>query len=460
MRRFLLVLFFSTTSCSLALKYDECKVDTDCGGRVMDGGTGYCTSDHFCVDALPEARLCTDTIGSSDPDAVVIAGLFNLFDQQGFNDNAARDAMKLGVEEVNLQGKRPIRAVICDTAGSPAQAKRAFIRAAKVYGAVAIVGLTSSSEVVALTETSDNLLSTYPLLVVSPAATSAAITDLADSGLVWRTAASDNLQAKVLATLVPSTTTRVSLAYVKTLYGSGLNDSILGELSGKVTGVRSQGFDSGSPANVVTDFLTAGTPEVATIIGDYDVPAWVAAIPGVGAALSTTQILLTDGAKGSTLFGDPVLPSQLLDRIRGTAPATPLPSTPSGKAFDVFRTKYMGRYNSDPAGTAFVANAYDAFYVVALSIALVPPGQKATGPLIAQGMSRLSSGNPVDVGASSYASAFQSLASGASINLNGTSGPIDFDANGDIVSAPIEVWAIDTTNAAAPSFKTLMNVTP
>ena len=49
--------------------------------------------------------------------------------------------------------------------------------------------------------------------IISPSATNPNITGLDDGNLVWRTAASDNLQAKVLGTLPPSTA-KVDIIYV------------------------------------------------------------------------------------------------------------------------------------------------------------------------------------------------------------------------------------------------------
>ena len=458
MTRILLAAALASAGCSLALNWDECKTNDDCAGRGDAGVMNYCTLDHLCVSSVPSDQLCTRTIGSTDKNAVVIAGLFNVRDQNGFNDNAAVYATQLGVEDVNQQPKRPIRVVICDTAGDPLQAQRAFIRATTVENAVAVVGPTSSSELAALAEATDPLVIKYPALIVSPAATSPTITTLPDNGLIWRTAASDNLQSKVLATRVPAAPSRVSIAYVDTLYGNGLNESFLAEISGRISDPKSHQYATGTPGELVAADLAADRPNVALLIGDVDVPAWVAGIAAGAADLSSTKILLTDGAKGSALFGIPVLPKTVLDRIEGTAPATP-----AGKAFDVFRAKYKTRFSLDPADTAFVANTYDAFYAIALAIAVVPMGKAATVPLLAQGMTRLSSptGQPFDVGLRDYAAAYGALAAGGSINLNGSSGPIDFDANtGDVVSAPIEVWKIDTTDPANPKFETVTNVIP
>ena len=63
---------------------------------------------------------------------------------------------------------------------------------------------------------------------------------------------------------------------------------------------------------------------------------------------------------------------------------------PSGKAFAVMAANYKARYPSDdPAETAFVANAYDAFYVAAFATLALPSG-KRDGQSIVANLARLS----------------------------------------------------------------------
>jgi hypothetical protein len=65
----------------------------------------------------------------------------------------------------------------------------------------------------------------------------------------------------------------------------------------------------------------------------------------------------------------------------------------------------------------------------------------------------------VTIGPNNINAGVTPLQMGGSINLVGTSGPIDFDDNGDVVSAPIEKWSVDTS-AAMPTFKTDTIVVP
>jgi branched-chain amino acid transport system substrate-binding protein len=167
-----------------------------------------------------------------------------------------------------------------------------------------------------------------------------------------------------------------------------------------------------------------------------------------------TQFLLTDGAFAPALFSSNPSTSVLM-RIKGTAPATP-----SGTVYNTFNASYMGKYNMSAGNTAFVANSYDALYVIAIAMGVVPAGEKVTGARLIPGMQALSSGLPMDVGIGDYAAAYTRLSESGTVNLTGASGPIDFDPNtGDVLSAPIEVWSVNTSTTP-PSFNTLQVVNP
>jgi len=435
-------------SCSAALSFDQCTTDEDCLRYAVDGAKAFCTADQICVSDYPDDRICAlDVVSSSRADAVTLAGLFRLTGPNEVEDTDIARAVELAVDEINLADKRAFRLVLCDTGGDPEQARKALARAVLGYGAFAVIGPSTSSELVALARDGDNLVTKYDVLVVSSSATAPAITALADDGLVWRTAGSDILQTRVLANLVPPDTTRVASAYVSSTYGSGLNGAFsnaLGQSFSPPLIPVAKAFPEGAPGADVVGFLAASTPEVALIVADSDAPVWVAALADGGAALASTQFLLTDSAKSQSLLSlNP--PQAVLDRITGTAPATP-----SGLAFNAFKSVYEGTYGVDPSSTAFVANAYDATYAIAIALGSIPPEFSISGRFLAEAMRRLSDARPealiVRVGPSDFAAAYQELANEGVVNLEGTSGPIDFDPNtGDVVSVPIEVWKIDRT---------------
>jgi branched-chain amino acid transport system substrate-binding protein len=463
---------FVLPGCSAILKFDQCNHDEDCVlGRTEDKPL-YCTSDHICVDDVPSERLCElSPASSTDKDAVAIAGLFRRTGPNGVTDTDIEQAVVLAVEEINtLDVTRPLRLVLCDTANEPEQAKKALIAATDRFGAVAAVGPTSSGEVVALAASPDLVVQKHDFLIVSCSATSPNVTLLADDNLIWRTAASDNLQSRVLAQLVAqSGKKRVASAYVNSPYGIGLNGEFGAALS-DIAGVSfvPKGFSEGTPGADVVSWLAEQTPEIALIVADSDAPTWVAALNDGGPALMDTQFLLTDGSKADALFS--LGPDEaVLARIRGTGPGTPKDGL-SRQAYDVFRAAYMVRWGVDPNRTAFVANAYDALYAIAIAMGTIPPEAAVSGHALSVGMQRLSDGNPIRVGGVQFANGYQQLANGQTVNLDGVSGPIDFDpATGDILTAPIEVWDVyypDMTGAppdagtGGPTFRTVDNITP
>ncbi|HWE28527.1 MAG TPA: hypothetical protein VHB97_11020, partial [Polyangia bacterium] len=178
-------------------------------------------------------------------------------------------------------------------------------------------------------------------------------------------------------------------------------------------------------------------------------------------ALSMTQFLMTDSAQAPSLWGAAPYDYTLLSRISGTAPGLPPDSDPSAAVYRSFASDYEAHWNNeDPADTAHVANAYDAAFAIAIAAAAA--GKRATGADIAANLARLSTPGAlaVDVGPITFTMGVNALTSGSDINLVGASGPIDFDGNGDVVTAPIEVWGIAQGTDGSPTFVSERVITP
>lgn len=439
--------------CSAVLKFHECNTDQDCMGTNADGGMLYCSDDHMCVGALPDYALCNveEPEDGVIPDgALVIGGLYRVSGDNDVNDHAFRNAGNLAAAEINGSGSGyKVAHVVCDTAGDPAQAARAYDVVIQRFHAVAVVGPDTSDEVFAVAKE----VKARGVPVMSPSATNPAISGLDDDGLIWRTAASDNLQAKVLASL-PVSSAKLDIIYVSdSNYAKGLRDAFLANFP-SAQSPGSFGFAGGDAAgmNTAVKSAAADAPTFALLIADFDAPPLLKAVDGA-TGLSMTQFLMTDSAKKPSLWGQ--LPAYgILSRVRGTGPANPSFGDPSGMAFSVLSTNYKSRYmGEDPAETAFVSNTYDAFYAVAIAGLSLGPG--ASGRKIAARLAMLSdkNGMKLAVGQNGLTSAVTTLQGGGTIDLIGTSGPIDFDATtGDIVSAPIEVWSVDAS-MATPTFK-------
>lgn len=440
------VLALGAASCSGVLAFHECNVDSDCAGRSATESL-YCNPDHQCVNTTP-CRVSVDATASGTP--LVIAGLYLQSSAvDGPNDHAIRQAVDLAAMELNQVGV-PVRHVACDTGGDKAVALQALDLAVTQFKAVAVVGPNTSDELINLAPD----VRQRGVVVVSPAASAATIADQVDDNLIWRTCASDNLQAKVLSSLVPATASLDVVYVAGDPYTVALEKAFIAT-SGRTDATPIQ-FDSGMAASAVAQM---NAPAYAVLIADFDAPALVAALHGAPGQ-SATQYLMTDSALTPTLWGTGPFDFTFLTRIRGTAPALPAFSDPSGPVFAAFDFSYFGQYGEHPSETAFVANAYDAAYAIAIGAAAA--GASPTGRAIATELGRMSdhAGTSVQIGPAQYQLGVNALVGGGTIDLVGTSGPIDWDDKGDVVTAPTEVWQVVKGTNGMPTFKVLKTVNP
>jgi ABC-type branched-subunit amino acid transport system substrate-binding protein len=458
MRALALAAAVAVGGCSAVLKFHECDVDSDCIGQNDAGDALQCSDDHMCVGAIPDYQLCKVSIpadGKIPSGALVIGGLFRTSGANDVNDHTFRNAADLAAQDF-IDANFNVAHVVCDTAGDSDQAARAYNVVIQRFGAKIIVGPDTSDEVFAVAAEVES----RGVPIISPSGTNPRITKLPDNDLVWRTAASDTLQAKVLATL-PVASSKLDIIYVSdSAYAKGLKDAFISNFAGTV---KELGFASGDTA-MMTSMVTMASndaPGSALLIADFDAPPLMSAV-SKATGLMSTQFLMTDSAKKPSLWGQLGGSYTVMSRVRGTGPANPSFTDPSGMAFMVMQSNYKARFGGeDPAETAFVGNAYDAFYTAAFA-ALSLPSDKRDGASLVSRLKSMSdpAGAKVVVGQNGINDGVTTLQLGGTIDLVGTSGPIDFDAaSGDIVSAPIEKWSVDISGAM-PTFKTDTIVVP
>lgn len=445
------------SGCSAVLNFDECTTDDECSAKI-DGGVGFCSSDHLCLSQVPEERLCTELIGAdpNDPNTVMLGGLFRLSGMAGDKDTEMANAARMAMKEIIGTNQRQIGMVMCDVAiGGGADktvADRSLIRAATKYHVVGAVGPTTSGNMLAVA----NSAVQYDVLLVTPSATSPAISGLPDNNLIWRTCASDALQGNILANYIPLMTgtptphaSKVNTAYVDSAYGQGLNNAFSSEWTKKSgTGpISTTQFETPANTDMVVMRLAQDNPDFSVLVADDDASNMMKSLYAHGSLFNAgAQFLFTDGALGPNFIG--MTPDvNICKRVFGTAPATPAATTPPGLNFTTFSNAYKDQFmGSDPATTSFVANTYDATYVVALVAAGVPVGQQVTGDQMAALMMRMSSGQKVNVGPVDFVQGVRTLRGGGTVDFVGSSGELTWnDATGDPTDSPIEVWGIDTT---------------
>ncbi|MBI4701249.1 MAG: ABC transporter substrate-binding protein [Deltaproteobacteria bacterium] len=451
-----------------------CQTGHDCRRGVGSGAciAGVCTAafpaDPSCPVTEPE-DLSSEPL--SGPDApLVLGGIFSLDEEF---DQAQTKAARLAIREINASGGaidgRKLALVLCDNGGAGNKAEgtererlnqHALDYLSGTLGVPALVGpLTSSDALVLIPYT---LKQRYPTVIVSPSATSPALTDEPDRldgagdkhGLFWRTAPSDELQGEVLAKDViglQEKISKVAVLFIQDAYGQGLAKVFQ----------ESYGPDKTTtfPFDEKTDRKSLAEQVEKHEKGPFDAVLIIAVLASdtvsiltemAGTSLAAKPLFFSDGSKDASKLLDPKLPDAVKDMIRGaigTAPAGP-PLDPKDARyvpFDQFDTALKKDFKISAKDYSFLAHSYDAGYVISYGVLYASQfGNSFDGRNVAEGMSRLSKGQDVDVGRTGWSTAKKGLTGPdpKEINIQGCSGPLDFDPATGEAPGPIEIWRV------------------
>ncbi len=361
------------------------------------------------------------------------------------------NAANLAAQEINAVGGvngAQVLIVTGDTGTSPEQGVAEAERLVSIEGVVAIVGAASSGVSLAVAESV-----TIPngVLQISPASTSAALTQADDNDFLFRTAASDNAQAVVLAQVVAEDLGLSSVCdmHVNNAYGLGLAATFadkFADLGGTVkASVPHDDAEAISYLAELTD-CTAGDPQALIAMSYPTGQATVYLREALEGGL-IDNFVFVDGTKSSSMFES--LGWENFDGMLGTAPGTL--ETAFGDAFDdAFLAKYGAVYSSP-----FVREAYDA--VVAIALGAAAAGTNTDSAAIRDNLRGTvnAPGTVYGPGEDGIAAALAAVAADEDIDYQGASGPVGFDENGDNPFGSVDVWQVDACNR---SLFTIRNV--
>ena len=418
---------------------------------------------------------CRRVVGDARPDdALVLGAIFPLTGASASEGLPLAGAMELAATEFqsNANGlpprvaggpARPIVVVECDDGGTVDGATRASRHLVGDLGVPAIVGGAFSGIAIKI---STGVTIPGGTMLISPSATSVAITDLADQGLVWRTAPSDVLQAAALVGILSQIETdvraaagftgdlRVAVLYKGDSYGGGLygafaKDATFNQKAAVDNGAAFLDFDYGNPDDPASDApkydavgakIAALQPHVIAIFGTEEVVTEILPRAELAAAGGPApRYLLADGARLSEIAQKVAADPTLRARIVGTSPGT---NNANYKAFlDLYRSKIS---DGTSPGVFGAAGAYDATYLLAYA-AIAVGDAPITGASLAAAMGSLvprAGAFPTKVGAAQITKASTALQQGKQLDFDGASGPLDFDlTTGDALS-DIQLWCV------------------
>ena len=366
---------------------------------------------------------------SDEPTALRIGLLLDLSSGSAEVYRDRQRAFELAIEHVNDGGGvfgLPVTVAVADATADPEKAVAAAWHLVEVEGVHAIVGPNASASALPVAK---QVIGPAAIPSVSFSATSPALTSVADSDFLFRTALSDVSQGPVLARLARERGfDNVGLLHVDDPWGRGLAAAFEVAWDDPIKTVP---VDPGE-----TEFLTAlresasGSAQALVVIASE-----TASLTMVSQAIDNglyDHFVFGDGAKRPSLVRS--LGGARLGNMYGTGPT----SAPESVASAAWEAAWIAEYGALPV-LAYVKEAYDA--TVALALAAQAAG-RSDGAAIRDRLRAVGSspGTVVNAGPQGVADALRILADGGEIDYEGASGSMDWDGNGDLRRGHIGIW--------------------
>ena len=324
-----------------------------------------------------------------------------------------------------LEG-RPVQPINRDSGSTPQTAIEAARALVNVEGVGAIMGPMGSGVTLAVAEAV-----TVPgsVVLISPSATSPALTVLEDNDFLFRTAAGDSDQGVVLAQLARESYETASALYVNNAYGEGLATVFKENFEADGGRVLELVAIEGDQTSYISELrrATEGDPDVLLAI-TYPVSAQVYLREALEGGFADT-FMFVDGTRSQDLFD--ALNADQLDGQFGTAPGT------DSTANEVFRALYEARFGELPS-QPFIAEGFDAFALLALAI---EQAGEVDGPAIKDALRTVANPPGVMVGPGDLARALELIRDGQDINYEGAAGNQDINDSGDVFGS-FEIWTL------------------
>ena len=378
---------------------------------------------------------------SADPDAVKIGLVVPLTGPVASFGRVVERSTRLAVKEVNdaggINGQR-VQLLIRDDQFDPDIAQA---RAQELIdlGVEAIIGPVASFLTL---PTAQNVTIPAGVALVSPSATTAAITGLADNDTVYRTVVSDAFQAILLAQVMTERgVNSISIIQVDDVYGNGLGDTLVASFTGTVLSriTYPVGKESGFSTQI-NQLFSNGIPDAVVIIGF-----------SLDGANITRDILSYNPQPMPDFFASDAIVSasfianaapDIIEGLIGTESAPP-------SQLDNFITYRQNLAQAlgvdDPGEDVEGYSTYDAAMLAMLAMAQA--GENSRQAIIAnlRSVSRADGAGAVTINVGEFARALAAIAQGQDIDYEGANGSVDFDANGDIQNGFYSVVEIQRT---------------
>lgn len=314
---------------------------------------------------------------------------------------------ELAFKEASDSGKMPAGITLtpvradstCVDAAAATTAAEALVSGGDV---AAIMGADCSGVTTAI---ANNVAVPKGVVMVSPSATSPALSTIEDNGFFFRTAPSDARQGIVLADLASENgVTEVAVTYTNNDYGKGLADSFAAafEAKGGKVAISAAHDDGKADYSAEVAALQASGADTLMVFGYVD-----------QGGRGITQAALDTGAFEHFYFGDGMYGQSLIDAVGSEINGKVIGTLPGveGAGADTFAAVAKAA-GLDPTST-YVPESYDAGALIALAMAASgsadrtgirdkmldvanAPGEKIYAGELAKGLEILAGGGDID----------------------------------------------------------------
>ena len=334
-------------------------------------------------------------------------------------------AVDLAAANINEQGGmfadgEAFNVIRADSACDPTAAVDAVTKLINVNSVSAIVGPVCSGATIAQAE---SVSIPAGVVTLSVSASSPAITSMEDgTDLVFRAAASDAYQGVALAELAMANgMTDLAVSYANDDYNAAIAEVFVQAFEGMGGTITANEAHEPNKASYRSEVATIGAGSENLALFSYY---------GSG-GITLMRNALETAAFTNFIGADGMLSDELIEQIGaenlGTSTFTTSASDDSTPSFGAW--KAIADAAGVPAADPFVANGYDATFMMALAIEHAGSDDRDA---IAESLRAISSGPGEVILPGQWAEAKAILAAGGDINYEGAAGNQDFDENGDV----------------------------
>jgi branched-chain amino acid transport system substrate-binding protein len=267
------------------------------------------------------------------------------------------------------------------------------------------------------------------VLMVSPASTAPAVSELDDNDLVFRTVPSDAFQGEILAKLLlDKGIDYVAVTFVNNDYGRGLSDAFSAAFTAGGGEVAANLAHEDNRADYRSELgsLSASGADALVVLAYADTSGQTVLRQAYESGMFT-QYVGADGMVGDSLVE--AIGADVLDGMIATRPGSPeLPGT------EIFNNAATDS-DIDPSAV-FAAQAYDAAFLIALAI---EQNGSADREGLSEALRSVSSAPGEVILPGEWEKAVELIAAGTDINYEGASGSHEFDDNGDVPGVVVEM---------------------